>query len=94
MVFFFTASFNYCLGSKEEGLAKSGKETDVVADSGGILRQAVNGWRKQDRRPSGLETAAENTSKDDIEGSSSSASPEKTVSTGRDLHEIILSPAG
>jgi hypothetical protein len=64
---------------------------EAVADSSAVVRQAVNGWRRKEHQNSGEGDGR----KDDIEKSSSiSRSPDQTASTSRDLHEIILSPAG
>jgi hypothetical protein len=76
------------LGSKEDDITKSSQETAAVSDSGSVLRQEVNGWRS--------ENVEDGPRKDDIAKSSSiTESPGKDgQTTGRELQEVLLSPAG
>jgi hypothetical protein len=63
-----------------------------VSDSGSVLRQEVNGWRREN-----VENLQEDGQrKDDIAKSSSiTESPMKDgKTTGRELQEVLLSPAG
>ncbi len=81
------------LGSKEDDITKTSQETAAVSDSGSVLRQEVNGWRREN-----VETLQEDgPRKDNIAKSSSiSESPGKDgqKATGRELQEVLLSPAG
>ncbi len=68
-----------------------------MSDSGSVLRQEVNGWRRENvenLREDG--PRKDDPRKDDIEKSSSiSESPGKDgQTTGREFQEILLSPAG
>jgi hypothetical protein len=79
-------------GSKEDDITKSSQETAAVSDGGSVLRQEVNGWRREN-----VENLQEDgPRKDDIEKSSSiSGSPGKDgQTTGRELQEVLLSPGG
>jgi hypothetical protein len=77
------------LGSKEDDITKSSQETAAVSDSGSVLRQEVNGWRREQHVENGSR-------KDDIAKSSSiTESPMKDgQTTGREMQEVLLSPAG
>ncbi len=80
------------LGSKEDDITKSSQETAAVSDSGSVLRQEVNGWRREN-----VENLQEDgPRKDDIAKSSSiTESPGNDgQTTGRELQEVLLSPAG
>jgi hypothetical protein len=81
------------LGSKEDDITKSSQETAAVSDSGSVLRQEVNGWRREN-----VENLQEDgPRKDDIAKSPSiTESPGKDgqKTTGRELQEVLLSPAG
>ncbi len=86
----FTLFLSSFLGSKEDDITKSSQETAAVSDSGSVLRQEVNGWRREEHVEDGPR-------KDDIAKSSSiSESPGKDgqKATGREFQEVLLSPAG
>ncbi len=79
-------------GSKEDDITKSSQETAAVSDSGCVLRQEVNGWRRENVK----NLQEDGQRKDDIAKSSSiTESPGKDGgTTGREMQEVLLSPAG
>ncbi len=81
------------LGSKEDDITKSSQETAAVSDSGSVLRQEVNGWRREQHVENLQEDGPR---KDDIAKSSSITESlgEDGRTTGRELQEVLLSPAG
>jgi len=88
-----SAYCHYFLGSKEDDITKSNPEAAALSDSGSVLRQAVNGWRK----PQGENPPKDAPRNDDlVKSSSTSESPLKDgQATGRDLQqEVLLSPGG
>ncbi len=78
------------LGSKEDDITKSSQETAAVSDSGSVLRQEVNGWRREQH----VENLQEDGPRKDDIAKSSSVTEEDGRTTGRELQEVLLSPAG
>ncbi len=76
-------------GSKEDDITKPSQETAAVSDSGSVLRQEVNGWRREH-----VEHLQEDGPRKDNIAKSSSVTEEDGQTTGREFQEVLLSPAG
>jgi hypothetical protein len=86
------------IGSKE---TESRRESSSVSESGGVLRQAMSRWRKQDgsSEPETSESLrkskmGEKSSDSTEPGLDCQMSTTSTTAPTRDLQEILLSPAG